>query len=253
MKINLSNLNIYYEVQGKGDNILLLHGWGMDSGNLRDVSTLLKEKTSSRVYSLDLPGFGFSDTPEVPWCVDDYVNLVRSFIESQNLSKVSILGHSFGGRIAIKLAAQYPTSLDRLILVDSAGIIPKRRAGYYFKVYLAKIIKFLKKTFPGIANWKVFETLSSSVGSEDYKRANQLRGTLVRVVNEDLKPCLPGIKARTLLIWGEQDKEVPVSDAKIMKDLISNSQLEIVRHAGHFPHMDNFHEFSQYLLDFWRS
>ena len=108
MKINLSGLSIYYEVQGKGEPVTLLHGWGSDSGSLRAVSSLLKEQIGARTYCIDLPGFGFSDPPPEPWSVDHYVDLVLQFLDQAGVEKTSLLGHSFGGRIAIKSRCQPP-------------------------------------------------------------------------------------------------------------------------------------------------
>ncbi len=101
--------------------------------------------------------------------------------------------------------------------------------------------------------WAFLNLAYSRIGSEDYQRADSLRGTFVKVVNEDLKPFLPRIENQTLLIWGENDKSVPVSDAREMKNLIPNSTLKIIKQAGHFPFLDNFQDFSTVLLDFWRN
>jgi pimeloyl-ACP methyl ester carboxylesterase len=253
MKANLSELSIYYEVQGQGDPVILLHGWGVDSGSLRDVSTLLKEQTKSRIYTLDLPGFGFSDTPKNSWSVDNYVNLVLLFMEKMNISKALLFGHSFGGRIAIKLAANHPNYVDRLILVDSAGILPKRTAGYYIKVSVAKFIKRSINLFPILDKTSLYRLIYSKLGSEDYIRSGSLRDTFVKVVNEDLKSFMPRINCKTLLIWGERDESTPVSDAIEMRNLIPNSTLHIIKNAGHFSFLDNFQEFSLILLEFWRN
>ena len=246
MKVVVDGLSIYYEAQGKGQPVVLLHGWGVDSSNLRAVSSLLKNSAGVRVYSIDLPGFGYSDPPPQDWDVQDYVHLLEAFLGCLELEKVSLFGHSFGGRIAIKFTAQHPGRVEKLVLVDSAGIKPKRKASYYYKVGLAKLLKRLRKTFPAMKNSRLLPQL----GSTDYQKAGALRGTLVKVVNEDLRQELSAIRCPTLLIWGEKDAETPLADAQIMQELIAGAQLEVIRGAGHFPFQDNFAAFENILPAF---
>lgn len=133
-------LKIYYEVAGSGEPVLLLHGWANDVETLRPLMGMVKEM-GFRVYSVDLPGFGLSDTPEGPWGVDEYVNFVLKLLDELALDRVSIIGHSFGGRIAIKLAANDPIRINKLILVDSAGIKPDRSIGSYVSASSTKLIR----------------------------------------------------------------------------------------------------------------
>lgn len=248
MKIAVAGLSIYYEVQGKGQPVVLLHGWGVDSSSLRPISSLLKNAAEAKVYSVDLPGFGYSDPPPRDWDVSAYVHFLEAFLACLEMENVSLLGHSFGGRIAIKFTAQHPERVDKLILVDSAGIRPKRKASYYYKVGLAKLLKLLRKTFPALQVSRLLPRL----GSADYQKAGALRGTLVKVVNEDLQAYLPAIRCPTLLIWGEKDPETPLADARIMQGLIPNARLEIIQGAGHFPFQDNFAAFEGILPAFVR-
>ena len=252
MKISINGLSVYYEVQGKGAPILLLHGWGVDSGSLRPVSNLLKEQTESRVTALDFPGFGYSDGLSAAWCVQDYVQFLLAFMDELKVERAVLLGHSFGGRVAIKLAAQHPQRVDRLILVDSAGIKPPRTPAYYLRVAAAKTLNLTGRTFPGLQQTALFKKAQSGLGSADYRRAGALRSTFVRVVNEDLRACLPLIHSPTLLIWGEKDRETPLSDARIMRDTIPGARLEVIPGAGHFSYLDNFAAFSELLLGFLR-
>lgn len=252
MKILIHSLSAYYEVQGKGAPILLLHGWGVDSGSLRPVSTLLKDQTESRIYSLDFPGFGYSDPPPAAWCVQDYVDFLLGFMDELQIERATLLGHSFGGRVAIKLAAQCPQRVDRLVLVDSAGIKPPRTAGYYFKVAAAKTLKFVARAVPPVQRNALFKKTQSRLGSSDYQKAGALRGTFVRVVNEDLRDCLPLIHVPTLLVWGAKDRETPLSDAYIMRDAIPGARLEVIQNAEHFSYLDDFTSFSALLLNFLR-
>jgi pimeloyl-ACP methyl ester carboxylesterase len=246
LKVVVDGLSIYYEAQGKGQPVVLLHGWGVDSSNLRRVSSLLKNAAGARVYSVDLPGFGYSDPPPQDWDISAYVQFLADFLASQELGNVSLLGHSFGGRIAIKYTAEHPGRVEKLVLVDGAGIKPKRKASYYYKVGLAKLVKNLRKAFPALQNSR----LLPQMGSADYQKAGALRGTFVKVVNEDLRPYLPAIRCPTLLIWGEKDQDTPLADARIMQGLIVGAQLEIIPGAGHFSFQDNFAAFERVLPSF---
>lgn len=246
MKISIQNTNIYYEVQGQGQPWVLLHGWGSSSNHLRPIANLMKENLPCKIYNLDFPGFGYSDSPDSTWSVNNYKDFLLAFLDHFELETVNLLGHSFGGRVAIKFAAAHPQRLRRMVLVDSAGILPSRSLAYYFKVMAAKTLRVLKK---GLGK-NFARSLDSHLGSEDYRQAGKMRSTLVKVVNEDLRPCLPQIQAPTLLIWGENDRSTPLSDAKIMQAEIPSSRLEVIPLAGHFCFVDNFSAFKQILLPF---
>lgn len=241
MNINIDNININYIVKGYSDDkILLLHGWGSNIGLLKNmIDFLSKTKT---VYALDMPGFGQSDQMSCPWCVDNYVDLVIKFIEEMKIDKLSLLGHSFGGRVIIKLVNRENLNfnVDKIILVDSAGIKPKKSIKKIIKVKLFKIgkkivcSKLVKRMYPN-----ALENLKNRFGSEDYKDATPImRETLVKTVNEDLTNLLENIKNPTLLIWGEKDTATPFKDAVLMNKLISDSGIVKIENAGHYSFLE---------------
>ena len=252
MKIQIQGLGTYYETQGDGDAIILLHGWGADANTMRPILMFLRNKIEKvKAISMDFPGFGLSDFPPLPWNVDNYVQHLLSFINELGIPVVTLLGHSFGGRVAINFAALYPSRVNRLVLVDSAGIIPKRGINYYFRVYFAKTFKFINFALQKLgANMAFTNKIYSIFGSEDYKHAGKMRETFVRVVNRDLKEFMPMIKSETLLIWGDKDKATPLQDAFSMKSLIPNSSLIVIKGAGHYSFLDNFDAFTKALLPF---
>ncbi|MFQ5645474.1 MAG: alpha/beta fold hydrolase [bacterium] len=190
MIIEIDGLDLWYEVLGKGEPVLVLHGWGGDIDSVRPLIEQLGGKFQA--YGLDLPGFGRSGLPDKPWGTHDYQRLVSRFISRLDLAPVYIIGHSFGGRIGICLGAEEPQLIKKLVLVDSAGIKPKRTLAYYLKVYAYKLGKTLLKPWGslggrGLKRWhKLF-------GSQDYRQSGALRKTLVKVVNEDLRDLLPKI------------------------------------------------------------
>lgn len=251
MTIEIENIKINYEIDGQGENILILHGWGGCIDSMRPVINHLKK--NYRVISLDFPGHGKSSTPDSPWGVPEYTDCLIKFLETLKIEKTSIIAHSFGGRVTILLASEHPEMVEKIVLVDSGGIRPKRSMKYYFKVYSYKLVKNLIKLF--VWNKQAYERMldkaRNKYGSSDYKQLNEImRNSFVRIVNQDLKPFLKNIKAPSLLIWGEKDADTPVYMGKIMEKGIEDAGLVILKGAGHFSYLDKSGEFNKILDSF---
>lgn len=229
-------LKIHYRQMGEGPSLLFLHGWGANKETFEALMTPLSEHY--QVTAIDFPGFGASDEPDFPWKLKDYTDMTESFISSLGLVSPVLIGHSFGGRVAIELTSRI--KILKMVLINSAGIKPKRSMGYYLKVYGYKTIKRLAKL--PLLSWVLKEPLEAYAhmhGSSDYKQASDvMKQVLSSVVNEDLKPLLPKISASTLLIWGEDDTSTPLSDAKIMESLIPDSGLIVFPGVGHFSYIE---------------
>lgn len=207
--------------------VLFLHGWGVSAETYRLMIDHLA--AYCRVVAPDLPGFGGSAEPETPWCVDDYVDWTVAFAAALGLTEVILMNHSFGGRISIKLLARRPLSfaVSKAVYMDAAGILPKRSAKYYVKVYSYKA---MKKLFPALAAKR-----QGKAGSADYRNASpMMRQTMVRCVNEDLTHLLKENPVSTLLIWGSADTATPLSDGQRMEQLIPDAGLVVLEGAGHF-------------------
>jgi pimeloyl-ACP methyl ester carboxylesterase len=153
--------------------------------------------------------------------------------------------------VAIMLCFYFPQLVSKLILVDSAGIKPRRGITYYLKVGMFKLAKACLK-FPlfGSKSEQWLERVYRLTGSTDYRQAGNLRPILVRVVNEDLSELLPEISQPTLLIWGENDTATPVYQAKIMEKLLPDANLVILKGAGHYSYLDKFSQFCQFVSRF---
>ena len=227
MNINIKNINVNYVDVGEAENtVLLLHGWGSNIVLFDSLISALKDKY--RVIALDMPGFGGTDEPSFAMDVDNYTDFVAEFIEKLNLKKLSLIGHSFGGRVIIKMAnRKLNFDLDKIVLIDAAGIRPKKSLAVQMKVKSFKIASFINN-------------MRKKSGSADYNMASvRMREILVKVVNEDLSNLLSNIKNKTLLIWGDKDDATPISDAHLMNKLIADSRLVVVENTGHYSFLEN--------------
>lgn len=234
MRININGIDVNYFDIGSGDEtVVMLHGWASSIELFRPSAEAISGKY--RVVAPDMPGAGETAEPPAVWTVDDYTDFIVEFINSLGLKKIILLGHSFGGRVIIKLANR--TGLDfeitKIVLVDAAGIKPVKtgsRAAFESAGKLAK--KFMPK--------KAVEKVQWMFGSEDYVNASPLmKQILINVVNEDLTDLLPGIHQSTLLIWGDLDTATPISDAKKMEELIPDAGLAVIQGTGHFSFIQN--------------
>lgn len=232
--------------------IILMHGWGCEHSTLLSIEKTALE-CGYRVVNIDFPGFGKSEEPSDVWGVEKYTQLVECLIDKLKLKSPTLLGHSFGGRVGILYASRH--DVDKLILVDAAGIKPKRSLNYYRKVYTFKAMKRLMYLVMGKERAeKKLDKRRSKAGSSDYAAASpMMRRILSRVVNEDLTDRLHLIKAPTLLIWGENDTATPLSDAKIMEKRIPDAGLVSFPGCGHYSFLDNPGQFAAVLKSFLSS
>lgn len=238
---------INYTVEGQGKDIILLHGWGQNIEMMEPLGDFLKQWF--RVWNIDLPGFaGKSPEPPFAWDIYDYATMLADFISRNEIKSPTLMGHSLGGRISIIYAARH-IDVHKVVLLDSAGILPKRSLDYYWKVYSYKAGKSVFK-IPGVA--KLFPKKMENAGSVDYQNATPLmRQVLSKVVNEDLTYLLKDINAPTLLVWGELDDQTPLSDAKIMEKEIPNAGLVVFPNAGHYAYLECLPQLKHVLESFF--
>jgi pimeloyl-ACP methyl ester carboxylesterase len=247
----IGGLDTYYTLQGAGRPVVLLHGWGTSSQSLLGVAAGLAAEF--RVLAVDLPGFGWSDPPPAAWGSAEYAVHVDRLLDETGLGPAAVLGHSFGGRVAIRLAASRPERVVRLVLVAAAGIRRARRPRDYARLGVTKLLNGCLRlpvlgrlARPAAARWR------ERVGSRDYKAAGRMRPTLVRLVNEDLAPLLPQIAAPTLILWGDRDEEVGKAAVLTMGSMIRGARLLVFPDAGHFPFQDQPEPFGKALESFLR-
>lgn len=251
--VDVDGLRIRMEVSGpeNAPTMILMHGWGCSLETVRSIAATASQ--THRVINVDLPGFGKSDEPGEVWGVEKYTRLIEKLVKQLGFTTPTLVGHSFGGRIAILYSSRNP--VDKLILVDAAGIKPRRPLKYFIRVYSFKTFKWLANTFlPKEKAKELIERKRNSRGSADYNSASpKMKAILSRVVNEDLKEVMPSIQAPTLLIWGSEDTATPISDAKTMERLIPEAGLVSFDGAGHYSFLDNPRGFSAVLSSFLKS
>jgi pimeloyl-ACP methyl ester carboxylesterase len=234
-------------VRGEGEDLLVLHGWGASIEAVYPIVTGLAPV--ARVHALDLPGGGESEPPPEPWGVEQYQAFVAAYMDGAGITRATIVGHSNGGRIAIRMAATEPARVAKLVLVDAAGIRPKRTFRWYRRVAMAKVGKHAARHLGGPGE-RLRETLVSRAASTDYAAAGELRPTLVKLVNADLRPYMRDVAAPTLLVWGKDDAETPVSMAQEMERLIPDAGLVVLEGAGHYSYLDQPARFARIVSHF---
>lgn len=252
MTKNVLGLNINYIDKGEGELVVLLHGWGSNISLFNSMIELLSKQY--RVVAMDLPGFGGSDEPKEIWNVNSYRDFVIEFLKDFGEKEITFLGHSFGGRIIIKMFDRdnLPFKIKKLILTGSAGVMPKKSAKQKIK---QRIYKMTRKVYSSKLVTKLFpdalENLRRKNGSADYNAASPtMRQILVKVVNEDLTHIFPKVTPPTLLVWGKNDTATPLADGQLMEKLMPEAALVVLENSGHYAFLDEMFAFNKILASY---
>lgn len=253
MQVKIKDWNINYEIMGDGNPVILLHGWLANLETMRPIANSLSQ--NFKVYLVDIVGFGKSDLPEHPLNTNDFGDFLAEFVRELKIENPILIGHSNGGRMIINAVGREIVKPRKVVLIDSAGIVPKRKPKYYIKVGIFKAGKAVLNKLPDVGAIKKFkEKLLNNVGSSDYKAsAPVLRETMKRILNEDVSKLLPNIKVPTLLIWGSLDTDTPISDAKKMESLIPDCGLVEYPNSGHFSYLQNIQNCNAVLNEFFKN
>lgn len=248
----INNYNINYIDSGSGPAVLLLHGWGSNLKSFTSLINLLKAKY--RVLALDYPGFGESDILKKSFTVDDYCDIVVEFLKNLDVKSVILVGHSYGGRIILKLnnRKNLPFAIEKNVLIDAAGLKDKKDLRIKLKVATFKSLKYIFNLLPisKVKKDEMIKALRMKFGSSDYANAPKvLQDTLVKSVNEDLTWCLDNMK-ESLIIWGDKDTVTPLWMAKLMETKIRNSGI-VLLNGGHFSYLDDPVTFSKVMISYF--
>ena len=229
-------IELAYSIEGEGDTVMLLHGWGCD----RNIWVATREwlKRSKRVVTVDFAGFGLSDEPREVWGVEEYTRSVEALVRELGIERPTLIGHSFGGRVAIVFASR--NEVERVVLTDAAGVKPRRKPSYYYKVYSFKLMKYLLPILIGKQKAQMLvDQRRRKSGSSDYNRATpMMRAILSKVVNEDLQHLMPSVKVPVLLFWGDKDTATPITDAYTMTRKMPDTIMAVAEGAGHFAMLE---------------
>jgi pimeloyl-ACP methyl ester carboxylesterase len=243
---------VYVPQQETQQPVILLHGWGASSELMHPVAERMVA-LGYRVYAPDLPGFGDSAPPANAWNVHDYAALVIAYLDAHDVQHCHLIGHSFGGRLGIILGATQSARISKLALVDSAGVPNKSDP-----IALARL-----RTYKGIRDglYRVGATTTADklrawygdrYGSADFRDAGVLRETFVKVVNENLLPFAQKISVPTLLLWGENDQDTPLWQAKTLETTIPDAGLVVFPNAGHYSYLEHLSDFVRIVDHFFR-
>lgn len=226
-----------YTVKGQGNkNLILLHGWGGSLDSLAPLQDELIITKEFRVYNVEWPGFGsskFSGNQEVSF--NDYVEALIRFIKSEKILKPTLVGHSFGGKVALGLSLMQPELISSMILVNSSGIKPKNSIKRSFFLVTSKVLGIffnlpgLRKIKPLVRKfyYKIF------VREVDYLTSGNMKEILKNVLEVNFDTLLPKIKINTLIIWGEKDTQTPLWMGQTLAKGIKNAKIEIVKNTKH--------------------
>lgn len=219
---------------GEGPPVVVLHGWGGRIESMWPVVNCLRP--SFRVLAIDLPGFGESPVPSGIWGTADYAEFVVDLVRSKGIDRAHFLGHSFGAKTSLYIAATQPELVDKLVVVGASGLTVAPSPKVRMKRAVSKTAKAVGKLGP--PGKKLREAVYARIASQDYKDAGPMRPIMVKVVNEDIGHQLHRIRSSTLLVWGSEDDAVPVKLAETMESLIPDSGLVVFDGAGHFAYLD---------------
>jgi pimeloyl-ACP methyl ester carboxylesterase len=260
----VGDINIYYEVHGKGEPLLLIMGYGSNSGHW--FAILDKLAKEHRVIVFDNRGTGRSDKPSVPYTAEMMVGDVSGLLDVIGVDTTDIFGVSMGGLIAQGFALSYPKRINSLVLgcttCGGVNAIPatKEAAGFLFNPEAAKLTgeekalatipwlwngEFIEKN-PGTVKRYVAVTTEHPTPPESYmSQANFL-------LTYSSYDRLPELKAPTLVVCGDKDRLIPPENSRILASRIPNAELAVIENAGHGFITDNAEESSKIILNFLR-
>ncbi len=260
-----SDIKLHVDIKGEGEPLLLLHGFGSSSYSFIHLVEPLSKKY--KVYNFDLKGFGDSPKPkDYRYSIYDQAILIQQYIKEHNLKNITIIGHSYGGSVALSLALLNQQNIKKMVLISPAA----------FKQYLPSLILWIQKPIIGVIGFYVVP--SSYEIKESYKYAffdkDKISQDTISVMTRNLEKenakyiyyhatfdLIPEdidqisqrykeIEIPTLLIWGENDVVIRKSRGYRLNKYLQNSELKIIKNCGHIPHEEKPDEVIKYLLEF---
>jgi 2-hydroxy-6-oxonona-2,4-dienedioate hydrolase len=246
LKIRVNGFNVRYKEHGKKEafkHLLFLHGVGSSSDRWIDIPEAL-----SRYYhtvAVDLIGFGGSDVPKLNYTINKFREFVLDFMHAIGMDDgmTTIIGHSLGGYIAAEIAIENRKMIERLVLIDTSGMLdkPTPLLEQYLDAALSASPEKVKKVFEQLAaqSWRVLPVLVdvftkriNMPGAKDAFESAYHNSTRTQIGLDRLRKI---DDVPTLIIWGKNDTLIPLEHSNLFKQTIKNASLEIVEDAGHAP------------------
>lgn len=234
--------------------IVILHGWNLSAERFSSLTEEFK-KIGYKVFAPDLPGFGHERAPEVAWHIDDYAGFLQEYFWKNRIKHPILIGHSFGGRVALSYAQKYPDNTATLILSGTPGFSPVPKSKLFFFIVLAKVGRVLFSIPPlsFFSDWAQRFLYYASGSREFFRAEGSMRQTFKNIVNDDLTFSMETLKAPCLLLWGEYDVIVPSSIAARMKDVIPQASLKVIPETDHGLPFKEPKIFARYVDTFLKS
>lgn len=216
---------LYVKQIGSGKKtLILLHGWANTHKNMLPLGQLLAK--NYQVHLVDLPGFGLSEKPDSIWGAKEYANILNDYMQEQAIEKAIFVGHSFGGKIALQIASDFPARVKLLVLIGSAGLPGKKTIKRRAVTLLGRVLGF----FPPFYQ----RYFVPSFGSSDWKTAGSMRSILVKSIREDLSSLSKNLQVPTLILWGKRDTQTPLEMGLRFQKLIRGSRLIVYPQGDHY-------------------
>lgn len=240
MYFKFTKYKLFFQKYGNSDKtILILPGWGNTRDTFKYLINYFKEFYT--IYILDYPGFGNSPEINGELNIYDYSYIIKSFMDKNSIKKPIIISHSFGGRISAILVGKYKIDVNKLILIDVAGI-KRIKPSIILKQIIYKLLKKISFFLPCRLKDKYREYLLYKFGSSDYKDLSlNMRKTFKNIISEDLKKHYKNINTDTLILWGDNDIDTPVKDAFLLNKIIKKSDLVIFKNSSHYSYLQNIY------------
>lgn len=231
--------SFYYEKYGNSPKtILILPGWGYTRETFQRIIQHFQKNYT--IYIVDYPFFGNSPLPNKELTIYDYAETFYNFISDLGIINPIIISHSFGGRITSLLIGKYNLKVDKIILIDVAGIKRRKKFKVFLKEKIYKLLKGLIKILPKKKQIIIQKKLLQTFASEDYMNLPIImKKSFQNIIKENLKKYYKKITSETLIIWGEKDIDTPLKDAKLLNKIIKNSGLIIFKNTTHYSYLYN--------------
>ncbi|HEX9153841.1 MAG TPA: alpha/beta hydrolase [Candidatus Saccharimonadales bacterium] len=250
MQVIVDSILTQYVREGKGRTVVMLHGWADSSAGLKALCSSLNKKYD--VIAVDLPGFGGTAAPQGAWGLDEYAAFVQHFLQKIGVGDAyALIGHSNGGAMVIRGIANKSLQAEKVVLLASSGIRNVYKGRNRFLRVMAKTGKVFTAPLPAAAKKKIRSKVYKTIGS-DMLVAEHMQDTFKKVVTDDVLSDAVQLNMPVLLVYGEDDESTPVWYGQQFHELMVDSTLEILPHAGHFVHLDRPHDVQKAIEEFLR-